>query len=71
MVRSFTELFPNGALMFRAPAVALGLFFHLYKNSTLKISRIHSTIKSVNLPPYHNIFIGNTSDEKDKILALK
>ena len=28
-------------------------------------------IKAINLPPNHNIFIWNRSDEKDKVLALK
>ena len=28
-------------------------------------------IKAINLPPDHSIFIWNTSDEKDKVLALK
>ena len=47
------------------------LTFPLIQKLNSKISRIHPTIETVNLPPNHNMFIWNTSDEKDKVLALK
>ena len=64
--------FSNTELMFQAEVAALCLLSRSYKNSTLMSLELilRAMIKTVNLPPNYNIFICNTSDEKEKDLAL-